>query len=125
MKNLKLPFWKGRNYIIAITDLDGKIEQNLYEGIRSPIVASILAQRALRTMKYSTMQLVMILPNWDPTFESLDQNKVQKLAKRFAYKDKNKSLKNYIQKVEDEKCCKWNSFYTRFKNSKEDSRNVH
>lgn len=122
MKNLKLPFWKGRNYIIAITDCNGNIEQNLYEGIRSPIVASILAQRAMRTMKYSVMQLVVILPNWDPTFESPDQNKVRKLAKRFAYEDKNESLKDYIQKVEDEKCSKWNSFYTRFKNSKEESK---
>lgn len=116
MKSLKLPFWKGRNYTIAITDLDGKIEQNLYEGIRSPIVASILAQRAMRTMKYSVMQLVVILPNWDPTYEALDQNKVHNLAKRFAYKDRKASLKNYIQKVEDEKCSKWNSFYTRFQN---------
>lgn len=112
MKKFKLPFWKGRNYTIAITDLNGKIEQNLYEGIRSPIVASILAQRV--------MQLVVILPNWDPTFESLDQNKVHNLAKRFAYKDEKKSLKHYIQRVEDDKCLNWNSFYTRFKNCMED-----
>ena len=122
MKRLKLPFWKGRNYTIVITDLHGKIEQNLYEGIRSPIVASILAQRAMRTMKYSMMQLVMILPNWDPTYESLDQDKLQSLAKRFAYKDEKKSLKHYIQRIEDKKCLKWNSFYARFKSSKEETK---
>jgi len=114
MKKLKLPFWKSRSYTIAITDLNGKIEQGLYEGIRSPIIASILAQRAMRTMKYSKMQLVVILPNWDPTYESLDQNKVRNLAKRFAYKDGKDSLKDYIQKVENEKYSRWNSFYARF-----------